>query len=467
MAIRLFNTLTREKESFKPLVDKKVNIYTCGQTVYDDLHIGNARTYISWDVLVRYLRYKGYDVFHVQNFTDVGHLTDDADMGEDKIEKRAKERRLEPMELVERYIHDYWRDMDALNNSRPNISPRATGHIVEIIEMTKELLKKGYAYEKGGNVYYDITKFKDYTELAKLNLKQLQAGARVEVDEKKKHPLDFVLWRKAEKNHLMQWQSPWGNGFPGWHIECSVMGMKYLGDRFDIHGGGKDHIPVHHTNEIAQNYGYTGHKVVNYWLHTEFLTINDEKMSKSKGNFFTARQLIDKYGAETVRMFIIGTHYRSPLDFDEKAIEQAKNNLDKFYNTLYAIDNAKGGDKKELDAKVYVKKFEEAMDDDLNTPLALRAIYELMGDVNKNLNSKKEILEEAKETILKLGRTLGLRLERENAVHIDKIVNELVKLRKELRKDKDFKTADRIRESLGKVGLELRDEDETTDWVIA
>jgi len=469
MTLKLFNTLSRKKEIFKPIKNNQVSIYTCGQTVYDDLHIGNARTYISWDVLIRYLKYKNYNVFHVQNFTDVGHLTDDADMGEDKIAKRAKERKLEPMELVEGFVKSYWRDMDALNALRPNISPRATGHIVEMIEMTKKLIDNGFAYEIDGDVYFDIQKFKDYTKLAKINLKQLQAGARVKVDKKKKHPLDFALWRKAEKNHIMQWQSPWGMGFPGWHIECSVMSMKYLGNKFDIHGGGKDHIAVHHTNEIAQNQGYAKHKVVNTWLHTEFLTMNSEKMSKSKGNFKTSHELIEKYGAEAIRTFLISSHYRSPLDFNTQVIEQAKNNLDKFYNTLHLIRNSKGGNKTDLEKNIKsaIKNFENAMDDDLNTPLALRTIYELLNKINKNLDSKKSILKTAEKTILKLGRTLGLTLDKkQDLTVVKKLVEQMIKLREQLRKDKNFKAADLVRDKLSKSGIELRDSDSSTSWVL-
>lgn len=469
MTLRLFNTLSRKKEIFRPLRGKHVNIYTCGSTVYDDLHIGNIRTYIAWDVLVRYLKYRNYNVFHVQNFTDVGHLIDGADIGEDKIAKRAKERKLEPMELVEKYIHDYWRDMDDLNALRPNISPRATGHIVEMIEMAKKLLDKGYAYEVDGNVYFDIKKFKNYTKLAKLNLKHLQAGARVKIDKNKKHPLDFALWRRANKNHIMQWNSPWGMGFPGWHIECSVMSMKYLGNKFDIHGGGKDLIPVHHTNEIAQNYGFTGHKVVNSWLHTEFLTINGAKMSKSKGNFKTVRELIDKYRGEVVRMFIISTHYKSQLDFNEKTILHAENNLNKIYNTLNLIRNSNGGSKESLKNEISgaVKKFKDAMDDDLSTPKALRVIYDLLNAVNKSLDSKKSILKKAEETILELGRTLGLKLEKEDNVKIvDSLVENLIELRNKFRNEKNFEAADKIRKTIEESGIKLRDDGKETYWVL-
>lgn len=468
MTLRLYNTLTRKKEKFSPIKDNHVTIYTCGQTVYDDLHIGNASTYIAWDILVRYLKYKGYDVFHVQNFTDVGHLTDDADMGEDKIAKRAKERKVEPMELVEKYIRDYWRDMDELNNLRPNISPRATGHIIEMIEMTKVLLEKEYAYEVDGNVYYNIEKFKDYTKLARLNLKQLEAGARVKVDKKKRHPLDFALWRKAKKNHIMQWPSPWGMGFPGWHIECSVMSMKYLGEKFDIHGGGKDHIPVHHTNEIAQNQGYTGHKVVGRWMHTEFVTVNGEKMSKSKGNFRTAREMMNKYGGEAVRMSVISSHYRSPVNFNESVIKDAQNNLDKIYNALFNIRNSQGGKKKVLEKSIKkaIKNFEDAMDDDLNTPLALRAIYGLIGDVNKNLDSQKSVLKKAEKTILKLGRTLGLKLKNEGSGELtERVISQMISLREKFRKEKNYKAADEIRDALSEAGIELRDENGRTVWV--
>jgi cysteinyl-tRNA synthetase len=311
--------MTRQKEVFKPLEEGKVKIYTCGQTVYDDVHIGNARTYSSWDVVIRYLQYKGYDVFHVQNFTDVGHLTDDADQGEDKIEKRAREQKINPWELVDKQIQEkrareqkinpwelvdkqiqeYWQVSDDLNIQRPNITPRATALIPDMIEIIKILLEKGYAYEVQGNVYYDTKKFKDYGKLARLKLDEEKAQARVAQDPLKKNYFDFALWlnaRKGDQIHIMRWNSPWGEGYPGWHLECSVMGMKYLGETLDIHCGGIDHIPTHHPNEIAQSEAATGKKFVNWWMHAEFITLNGKKMSKSLGNYVTARELIDEHG---------------------------------------------------------------------------------------------------------------------------------------------------------------------------
>ncbi|MFX1597295.1 MAG: cysteine--tRNA ligase, partial [Promethearchaeota archaeon] len=322
--LKIYNTMTRQKEIFKPIEEGRVRIYTCGQTVYDDVHIGNARTYSSWDVVIRYLRYKGYNVFHVQNFTDVGHLTDDADQGEDKIEKRAREQKINPWELVDQQIKEYWEVIDDLNIQRPNISPRATALIPDMIEIIKILLEKGYAYEVQGNVYYDTTKFKDYGKLARLKLDEEKAQARIDQDPLKKNYFDFALWlnaRKGDQIHIMRWNSPWGEGYPGWHLECSVMGMKYLGETLDIHGGGIDHIPTHHPNEIAQSEAATGKKFVNYWMHAEFITLNGKKMSKSLGNYVTAHELIDEYGGLNVRMGLVSGHYRSAVDWNPQVIE--------------------------------------------------------------------------------------------------------------------------------------------------
>ena len=469
--LKIFNTMTRVKEPFIPLQEDHVKIYTCGQTVYEECHIGNASTYSSWDVVVRYLRYKGYNVLHVQNFTDVGHLTDDADQGEDKIEKRAKEQKINPWELVDKQIERYWRDIDDLNINRPNISPRATAVIPEMIELIKTLLKKGYAYEVQGNVYFDTLKFKDYGKLARLKLDEEMAMARVTQDPLKKNYFDFALWLNAQKGdqlHIMHWPSPWGNGYPGWHLECSIMAMKYLGETIDIHCGGIDHIPTHHPNEIAQSEAATGKKFVNYWMHSEFIKLEGKKMSKSQGNYVTVRELIDKYGALIVRMGLVSGHYRSSVDWNQQVIENAKKNVEKIRNCLIKIDNSQGGTEETLNQVISDVKinFENTMDDDFNTPKALAIIYEFVKKINSSLNNKKEILEKTKKSLLELLEILGLDFKsRVNASDekFNHLMNLIIKIRDKARLDKDYEMSDKIRNQLKSIGIQL--EDTTTGQV--
>ena len=464
--------MSRQKEVFEPLEEGRVKIYTCGQTVYDDVHIGNARTYSSWDVVVRYLRYKGYDVTHVQNFTDVGHLTDDADQGEDKIEKRAREQRINPWELVDRQIEDYWRDIDDLNINRPNISPRATALIPEMIALVQTLLEKGYAYEVQGNVYFDISKFKDYGKLSRLKLDEVEARARVEQDPLKRNYFDFALWldaRKGDQIHIMRWKSPWGEGYPGWHLECSIMAMKYLGDTIDIHGGGIDHIPTHHPNEIAQAEAATGKKFVRYWMHAEFITLNGKKMSKSLGNYVTARELIDKYGGLIMRMGLISGHYRSTVDWNQDVIENAKKNVERIRNSLSLLEESPGGVKTNLNQSIEDVKenFEEAIDDDFNTPKALAAIHEFIKQINSSLDNKKEILHEARDTLIELLGVLGLDFTKKKGIDDTKI-NELMELiinvRETARKEKNYELSDEIREKLRVVGIQIEDTENGPRW---
>ena len=472
--LTIFNTMTRKKEVFKPLEEGRVRIYTCGQTVYDNVHIGNASTYCFWDTVVRYLRYKGYDVLHVQNFTDVGHLTDDADQGEDKIEKRAKEQKINPWELVDKQIQKYWKDMDDLNINRPNITPRATALIPEMVEHIKKLLEKGYAYEVEGNVYYDTLKFKEYGKLAKLKLDEEQAKARVAKDPLKRNYFDFALWlnaRKGDKLHIMRWESPWGEGYPGWHLECSVMSMKHLGDTLDIHCGGIDHIPTHHPNEIAQSEAVTGKTFVRYWMHAEFITLNGRKMSKSLGNYFTARELIDENGGLVVRMGLISGHYRSKLDWNPKVIENARNNVKKVRNCLAAIEHALGGSEESLNQVIdnITIKFEDAMDDDFNTPKAIAVIYEFVKKINTTLDSKKEILKNARAKLLKLLGILGLDFQRgkdKSEVKLTELMDLIINIRDTARGEKNFKMSDEIRENLRKVGIQIEDGEEGTHWKI-
>jgi cysteinyl-tRNA synthetase len=466
--------MTRKKEEFKPLEEGQVKIYTCGQTVYEKCHIGNAKTYSGWDIVVRYLRYKGYKVTHVQNFTDVGHLTDDADQGEDKIEKSARERNINPWELIDKEIKEYWSVIDDLNINRPNISPRASSVIPEMIELIKTLLKKGYAYEVEGNVYYDISKFEDYGKLAKLKLDEEQAKARVDQDPLKRNYFDFALWLnayKGDKVHLMRWNSPWGEGYPGWHLECSVMALKFLGETIDIHGGGIDHIPTHHPNEIAQAEAATEKEFARFWMHSEFITLNGKKMSKSLGNYVTARELIDEYGGLVVRMGLVSGHYRSAVDWNPNVIEIAKKNVERVKNTLNLIKGSNGGLKTNL-KQVFDQKrkdFKDAMDDDFNAPKALAVIHEFITEINSSLDNKKEILLEAKEVLLELLGVLGLdfsKTKRFDEEKIKDLMEIILKIREFAREKKNYNLSDQIREKLQSIGIKIEDIERGTQWKI-
>jgi len=477
MALKLYNTLTRKKEEFEPLEEGKVNIYSCGQTIYLDMHIGNAKTYAAWDILNRYLTWKGYDVFHVMNITDVGHLTDDSDQGEDKVEKEARERGIEPRELVTEQVQRWYEEMDRLNMKTHNVNPRATGHMVEMIEAVKDIKENGYAYEENGTVYFDVMKFHEdhgYPGVGSMDIQELQAGAggrvKEEEQEEKKSPLDFALWINADPEHIMKWPSPWSEGYPGWHLECSVMSSKYLGKRFDIHTGGVDHIFPHHPNERAQCMAMNNlvEEPVNYWLHSEHMTVEGEKMSKSKGNFYTVREILEKYDAEVVRMFFASSHYRKQVDFNEEALESAESNLEKLYNTLWNVENSEGGEREKLKGEVekFEKRFEEAMDDDLDTPKAVNELVKFSKKVNKNLDNRKEVLEEAAEKIQELGRVLGLKLnlEEEGGKIPEKAVELLIEIREEFREEGDYERADEVRDVLKEGGIVLEDEGGQTVW---
>jgi cysteinyl-tRNA synthetase len=471
MSLELFNTLTREKEEFKPLEEGKVTFYSCGQTIYDDLHIGNAKAYTAWDTLTRYLRWKGYSVRHVQNITDVGHLTDDGDQGEDKVEKRAKELGLEPMELVEDQIERYFEDTKALNVKRQDIVPRATGHINEMIEYVQEILDNGYAYEVEGNIYFDIEKFAEdypYGEMAKKDLDQLkeEAKSRVEPDENKKNQFDFALWLNSEgSDHLMEWTAKFevdgelveSRGYPGWHIECSVMSQKYLGDKFDIHTGGKDHIFPHHPNERAQAFAASDEGMANYWLHNEFIQVEGEKMSKSEGNFYTVRELLEEgYSGDAIRLYLISTHYRSETDFSIKGLEQAEKELNKL-RKAYKLSNGEGLEDR---AEEVEEKFENLLDDDLNTARAEQALVKLAGEVV----SRGEASGEVGETLRELSQILGVDV-RPNVSEREASMADLVsELRDDAREREDYETSDYIRERLEEIGFEVEDSEEGSEW---
>jgi len=441
--LKLYNTLTRKKEEFKS-IGKIVGIYSCGPTVYWYQHIGNLKAYIFSDIIKRVLIYNGFKVKHVMNVTDVGHLTSDEDEGEDKIEKAAKKEHKTAKEISEFYFKIFKEDLEKLNIIMPDVFCKATEHIKEQIELIKKLEKKGYTYKTSDGIYFDTSKFKDYGKLAKLKIENLQAGKRIDMREKK-NKTDFALWKFSEKPGLRQqeWQSPWNLGFPGWHIECSAMSMKYLGEHFDIHTGGEDHIPVHHVNEIAQSEAATGHKVVNYWLHENFLTFKGEKVSKSTGGLFTVSDLIEKgFEPFVYRYFILTGIYRKPLDFSLEILESAKNAYLRLKNIVLELKDDEKINKK------YLKEFEDAINDDLDTPKALAVLWKLVRDVKADGKY---------QTIAKMDEVFGLDLLKKEEIKIPKEIQELLKKREEARKKKNWKLADELRDKIKKLGYSLDD----------
>ncbi len=498
MALEIYNTLGRRREEFKPLEEGFVRMYVCGPTVYGHAHIGHAKSYVSFDAVVRYLRYLGYRVKYVQNITDVGHLTDNADAGEDKIEKRAAAEHVDPMELAEFYTHSYFEDMDRLNCLRPSISPRATGHIPEQIELVKTLLEKGYAYEVNGSVYFDVARFKDYGKLSGKKIEDLAAGARVEVHPDKKNPADFALWKQAEKGHILRWRSPWGWGYPGWHLECSVMAMRYLGETIDIHGGGLENAFPHHECEIAQSEAATGKPFVKYWLHNNMVTVDGVKMGKSLGNFITLKDAFEKHHPLAIRYFVLTSHYRSPLDFSEQAIEAAEKGLRRIHNAVGAVRSAlaaatRKGSSADTDAaaaapgapdntarKALIEKidgfsgrFKEAMDEDFNTPRAIGVLSDMVRWTNSILAEGpvgRAVLEKVNDAFNRLGGdVLGIVTEdllgEESAGGLEAdLVALLIETRARLREAGEFQAADDIRARLSKIGVELKDSPKGTTW---
>ncbi len=460
--MKILNTLTRKKEEFKPINEGKVGIYVCGPTVYDYIHIGNARPMIVFDTLRRYLEYKGYDVNYVSNFTDV----------DDKIIKRANEEGVDASVISERYIAEVKKDMAALNVREATTHPKATEEIPDMIEMVKTLIEKDYAYEVNGTVYFRTRKFKDYGKLSKKNIDDLRSGNRdllVSGVDEKEDPLDFVLW-KPKKEGEPSWPSPWGDGRPGWHLECSVMSKKYIGDVIDIHAGGEDLIFPHHENEIAQSEAANGTEFARYWMHNGFLKINNEKMSKSLGNFFTVREIAEKYPLQVIRFFMLSAHYRSPLNFSADLVEAAKNSLER---VLTAVDRLKGikgvdgdADQAVSDAvAAYVKKYEDAMDDDLNTADAISVIFELVKYANVNVTeeSTKASVELVLSTIEKLCDILGIITEKKEEI-LDSDIEALIQERQDARKAKNFARADEIRDQLSDMGIILEDTREGVKW---
>ena len=467
--MKIYNTLTKKKEEFVPLEEGKVKMYVCGPTVYNLIHIGNARPMIIFDTFRRYLEYKGYDVNYVSNFTDV----------DDKIIKKAIEEGTTAEEISQRYIKECKKDMHDLNIEPATTHPLATQEIDGMIEMIKTLIDKGYAYHADGTVYYRTRKFKDYGKLSKKNIDDLEAGHRdikVAGEESKEDPLDFVLW-KPKKEGEPSWPSPWSDGRPGWHIECSVMSKKYLGDEIDIHAGGEDLIFPHHENEIAQSEAANGCEFSKYWMHNGFLNINNKKMSKSLGNFFTVRDISEKYDLQVLRFFMLSAHYRSPLNFSDDLMESAKNGLERIITSgakiRDIISNGKDGKVTDAEAKLldeakeYITKFEEAMDDDCNTANAISAVFELVKFANSNLNeeSTKEFAEGVYEILDKLCNVLGIILEKEEEkVGDEDYIEEMIAKRAQAKKDRDFAMADQIRDELAAKGIVLKDTREGTKW---
>lgn len=447
MALKLYNTLTRKKETFKPIEVGKVGLYSCGPTVYWYQHIGNLKAYIFSDLLKRTLEFNGYKVKHVINITDVGHLTSDADEGEDKMEKAAAREGKTAKEIADYYFNLFSADLKKLNILFPNVWCKATEHIKEQIALIKKLEEKGYTYKTSDGIYYDTSKFKNYGKLAKLDIEGLRAGERIDMKEKK-NKTDFALWKFSEEEGKRQqeWDSPWGVGFPGWHIECSAMGMKYLGETFDIHTGGVDHIPIHHTNEIAQSESAIGKKFVNYWMHENFLTFKGEKVSKSKGGLFTLTELEEK-GFEPLvyRYFILTGSYRQPIDFSLEILESSKNAYKRLKNIISELKD---------DGKIneqYLKEFKEAIDDDLNTPNALAVLWKLVRD---------EKAEGKLKTIEKIDSVLGLKLTDEQEIEVPNEVKKLVKEREEMRKKKNWEESDNLRRRIEKLGYIVDDTNE-------
>lgn len=466
MSLVVYNTITRKKEEFKPINEGMVGMYICGPTVYGYPHLGHAKSYVSFDIIYRYLCYLGYKVKYVQNITDVGHLVGDAESGEDKIERQANLEKIDPVEIAYKYETIYFDMMDALNVKRPSISCRATGHIIEIIDMIKTLIDKGYAYVTDkGNVYYRVNKFPSYGSLKNINLEENLSGERIEVASDKERNEDFALWKKAEDNHLMKWPSPWGLGFPGWHIECSVMSKKYLGKTFDIHGGGMDNIFPHHECEIAQSVAANDATFVNYFIHNNLVTVNGQKMGKSLGNFITLPDLFKEYDPLVVRFYILQNHYRKPTDFNKEQLNIAKENYTKLSESINRLlTETKNTDDTNFEIDEEVKTLKEnflnAMNDDFNTSLAISYILESSKLINKELNGDKNI-----KKLLSLRNfinecacdILGLKFNTSNVSKENELISIISNIRNKMREEKNYELADIIRDDLKKIGITLND----------
>jgi len=465
--LKLYNTLHQKKERFESIETGKVKMYNCGPTVYDFAHIGNLRAFIFADTLRRHLENIGYEVRQIMNITDVGHLTADdlnqADSGQDKMLKASEKEKKTPQDIANFYTKKFFEDLEKLNFRKAHFFPRATAHIPQIIKMIEILIDKGLAYEKNGNVFYDVTKFKEYGKLSKKKIKDLKENARLEKHPDKRHGYDFALWLKAPKEHILKWKSPWSLGYPGWHIECSAMAIEYLGETMDIHTGGEDHIFPHHENEIAQSEGCTGKEFSNFWLHVRFLLVNDKKMSKSKGNFYTLTNILDKgFSAMDFRLLMLSSNYRSNLSFTWDGIQQATVNLKKITRFEQRLNNFEPSEKIKsvIDPEEYLESFNQSMNDDLNTPKALAVLFEMISDTNKLIENQKltfSDFESIKQNFEKMKDVLGLRIENSSKFKIPKSILNLAEERIQAKKAKDFNKADIIRRIILSKGYELED----------
>jgi len=480
----VYNTLSRKKELFEPLNPPLVGMYVCGPTVYGDAHLGHARPAITFDLVFRYLQHLGYKVRYIRNITDVGHLENDADEGEDKIAKKARLEQLEPMEVVQ-YFSDRYRDnMDALNVKHPSIEPRASGHIIEQMEMVQKILDAGYAYEANGSVYFDVEKYNKTYHYGKLSgrvLEDLMANTReLEGQDEKRNSFDFALWKKAQPEHIMRWHSPWSEGFPGWHLECSAMSARYLGERFDIHGGGMDLLFPHHESEIAQSQAANGIEPVKYWLHNNMITINGQKMGKSLGNFIKLDEffkgsnasLTQAYSPMTIRFFILQAHYRSPLDFSNEALQAAEKGLKRLLQGMETLQKLQPSATSTSDISQLQSKCYEAMNDDFNSPILIANLFEGVRIIN-SVNDKKESITTEDLALLKklfadfVTDILGLINEASSGEQnklIDELMDVILLLRQNARANKDFGTSDKIRDELAKISISVKDTKEGAVW---
>ena len=484
--LQIYNSLSRQKEYFRPLHEGRVGMYVCGPTVYGDAHLGHARPAITFDLLFRYLQYLGYKVRYVRNITDVGHLEHDADEGEDKIAKKARLEQLEPMEVAQYFANRYHHDMEALNVLPPSIEPHASGHIMEQIEFIQKIMDKGYAYVSNGSVYMDVEKYAQdyhYGKLSGRNLQDIQTDTReLDGQEEKKHSYDFALWKKAAPEHIMRWHSPWSDGFPGWHMECSAMGCKYLGETFDIHGGGMDLMFPHHEAEIAQSCAALGHDTVRYWMHNNMITIAGKKMGKSYGNFITLQQfftgehkLLSKaFSPMTIRFFILMAHYRSTVDFSSEALEAAEKGLTRMQEAYNRLMSLKAGEKTTIELSNLQELCTEAMDDDLNSPIVISHLFDSARAINTIYDGKAAISQDDLTELQNTWKTfvvdiLGLRME-ENANSDTKMnaykqaVDMLLEMRLQAKQEKDWTKSDNIRDRLVSFGFNIKDKKDGFEW---
>lgn len=483
--LKIYNSLSGQKESFTPIHSGKIGMYVCGPTVYNFVHLGNCRTFISFDLVFRYLKHLGYQVRYVRNITDVGHIVDDADDGEDKIAQKARLEQIEPMEVAQKYTVNFHHILKQFNNLEPSIEPTATGHIIEQIQVIQRIIDNGYGYEVNGSVYFDIEKFDktyDYGVLSGRNIEDMISNTRdLDGQTDKRNPLDFALWKKAEPEHIMRWPSPWGDGFPGWHLECTAMSTKYLGDHFDIHGGGMDLKFPHHECEIAQNEASCGNTPVNYWMHANMLTLNGKKMSKSTGNNILPQELFSgensilskAYHPAVVRFFILQAHYRSILDFSDDAIQASEKGFSRLMEAVENIKNLPVASASHFDVTGWKKKCYDAMNDDFNSPILIALLFDAVKAVNLIQDGKETITEADKSELAEtmdafIFDVLGLFKEEENTDHskLEDVVNLLINMRNEARANKDFAQSDLIRDQLASVGIVLKDGKEGTTFTL-